>query len=92
METTGIVRKVDDLGRIVLPKELRTLMGIDERDPLEIFVEGSYIMLQKYEPSCIFCGGISKAQVFKGKNLCASCRTALQDGEVPAKDAANTTM
>jgi len=73
MKSTGIVRKVDDLGRIVLPKELRKVLNIEERDPLEIFVEGSFIMLQKYEPSCIFCGSPENIRAFKGKNVCAAC-------------------
>lgn len=73
MKSTGIVRKVDDLGRIVLPKELRKLLHIDERDPLEIFVDNGYIMLQKYEPTCIFCGDSNNVNGFKGKNVCKSC-------------------
>ena len=73
MKSTGIVRKVDDLGRIVLPKELRKLLHFEERDPLEIFVEGDYIMLQKYEPSCIFCGNAEKVSNYKGKNICDDC-------------------
>ena len=56
MKSTGIVRKVDELGRIVLPIELRRTMGIDVKDALEIYVEGDTIMLRKYEPSCVFCG------------------------------------
>ena len=55
MKSTGIVRKVDELGRIVLPIELRRTMGIDVKDALEIYVEGDTIMLRKYEPSCVFC-------------------------------------
>ena len=54
MKSTGIVRRVDDLGRIVLPRELRKVLEINERDELEIFVEGGRIILQKYQPSCIF--------------------------------------
>lgn len=50
MKSTGIVRKVDDLGRIVIPMELRRTLGIEERDPLEIFVDGSQIILKKYQP------------------------------------------
>ena len=73
MKSTGIVRKVDDLGRIVLPKELRMVLDIAERDPLEIFVEGHYIMLQKYQPSCIFCGNAKDTTVFKNKNVCKEC-------------------
>ena len=55
MKGTGIVRKVDELGRIVLPIELRRTLGINERDAIEIFVEGQRVILQKYEPSCVFC-------------------------------------
>jgi transcriptional pleiotropic regulator of transition state genes len=79
MKSTGIVRKVDDLGRIVLPKELRTVLNIAERDPLEIFVNGGYIMLQKYEPSCIFCGSADNVSSFKGKNVCKSCLAELKN-------------
>ena len=73
MKSTGIVRKVDDLGRIVLPKELRMVLDIAERDPLEIFVEGNFIMLQKYQPSCIFCGNAKDTTVFKNRNVCREC-------------------
>lgn len=73
MKSTGIVRKVDDLGRIVLPKELRKILDIEERDPLEIFVDGNFIMLQKYEPSCVFCGNADGIINYKGKNICSAC-------------------
>lgn len=73
MKSTGIVRKVDDLGRIVLPKELRKILGIEERDPLEIYVDGCQVILQKYEPSCIFCGSATGVENFKGKNICGQC-------------------
>lgn len=56
MKSTGIVRKVDELGRIVLPIELRRTLNINEKDSLEIFVDNDRIVLQKYEPACIFCG------------------------------------
>lgn len=78
MKSTGIVRKVDDLGRIVLPKELRKILDIEERDPLEIFVDGSYIMLQKYQPSCIFCGSADGVTNYKGKNICGVCMAELK--------------
>ena len=58
MKSTGIVRKVDDLGRVVLPIELRRTLDINERDSIEIFVDGNQIVLKKYSPSCIFCPGI----------------------------------
>ena len=64
MKSTGIVRKVDELGRIVLPVELRRTMDIAEKDPLEIYVDGNSIVLRKYRPSCIFCD--SKPQAKRG--------------------------
>ena len=78
MKSTGIVRKVDELGRIVLPIELRRTLEIEEKDALEIYVDGSSIVLRKYEPSCIFCGDARNVTSFRGKNLCASCLRELQ--------------
>ena len=74
MKSTGIVRKVDELGRIVLPKELRMTLNINEKDPLEIFVDDDRrIILKKYEPSCIFGNGINDITSFKGHNVCRDC-------------------
>ncbi len=73
MKSTGIVRKVDELGRIVLPIELRRTLDIAERDPLEIYVDGSSIILKKYLPACIFCGESRDVAHFKGKNVCPEC-------------------
>lgn len=73
MKATGIVRKIDDLGRIVLPIELRRTLGISDRDSLEIFVDHSNIVLKKYEPACIFCGSADDVTVYKDKNICESC-------------------
>lgn len=74
MKSTGIVRKVDELGRIVLPKELRITLNINEKDPLEIFVDDDgKIILKKYEPSCIFCNGMNDITSFKGHNVCREC-------------------
>jgi transcriptional pleiotropic regulator of transition state genes len=73
MKSTGIVRKVDELGRVVIPIELRRTMDIAERDALEIFVEGSHIILKKYEPACIFCGQAKDVINYKGKNICPKC-------------------
>ena len=69
MKSTGIVRKVDELGRIVLPIELRRTLDIAEKDSLEIYVDGNTIVLKKYEPSCIFCGNSKDVFVFKGRNI-----------------------
>lgn len=73
MKSTGIVRKVDELGRIVLPIELRRTLDIAERDSLEIFVDGSSIILKKYQPSCVFCDDATGVFTFKGKNVCPNC-------------------
>lgn len=73
MKSTGIVRKVDELGRIVLPIELRRTLGIDEKDALEIYVDGSSVILRKYEPSCVFCGDAGDVVSYKGKNICHNC-------------------
>lgn len=77
MKSTGIVRKVDELGRIVLPIELRRTLGISEKDYLEIFTDGDQVVLRKYEPSCVFCGSVEDVTVFKGKNICQKCRAEL---------------
>lgn len=73
MKTTGIVRRVDELGRIVLPIELRRTLDIAERDEVEIFVDGQTIILQKYATACIFCGSDQDVMSFRGKNLCKNC-------------------
>lgn len=78
MKSTGIVRKVDELGRIVLPIELRRTLHIDVRDTLEIYVEGGRIILEKYEPTCIFCGSATDLTDFKGKFVCKHCIESLQ--------------
>ena len=79
VKATGIVRKVDELGRIVLPIELRRTLDIAERDPLEIYVEGSAIVLKKFRPACVFCDSIRDVSVFKGKNLCGKCLRELRN-------------
>lgn len=73
MKATGIVRKVDELGRIVLPIELRRTLDIEIKDPIEIYVDGDYILLKKYEPACVFCGNAKNVSNVKGKNVCADC-------------------
>ena len=73
MKSTGIIRKVDDLGRIVLPIALRRTLDIAERDELEIFMENDRIILQKFEPACVFCGSDRGLVSYKGKNICQEC-------------------
>ena len=73
MKSTGIVRRVDDLGRVVLPMELRKVLDIEPRDALEIFMDGNSIILRKYEPQCAFCGESSDVMIFKSRNVCRCC-------------------
>lgn len=74
---TGIVRKIDDLGRIVLPAETRRLFNIHEGDQLSISVEGDNILIRKLEDTCTFCGTTKDVTSFKGKGLCARCRSQI---------------
>ena len=78
MKSTGIVRKVDELGRVVLPIELRRTLNIGEKDALEIYVDGESIILKKYEPACIFCSNAKDIVTYKGKNICSVCREELK--------------
>lgn len=73
MKATGIVRPLDCLGRIVIPKEIRKTFDLNEKDEIEIFVEDDMIMLKKYEPSCIFCGADENLISYKGKTICSKC-------------------
>lgn len=79
LKSTGIVRKVDELGRIVLPIEMRRTLDIAEKDALEIYVEGSSVILKKYKPSCIFCDATKDVSQFKGKNVCPKCLKELKN-------------
>ena len=78
MKATGIIRRVDELGRIVLPMELRNKFGILEKDPMEIYVDGNCIILKKHEPNCIFCGSTKKLIEYEGKLVCEKCISNLQ--------------
>ncbi len=79
MKSTGMVRKVDELGRIVLPIEIRRTLDIEEKDALEIYVEGNKIILSKHATSCVFCGGTKDVANYKGKNVCLSCVSELKN-------------
>ena len=78
MKSIGIVRKVDELGRVVIPIELRRTLGIELKDPLEIYIDGESIIFKKYEPACIFCGNARNMKNFKGKNVCTDCAAELK--------------
>jgi len=79
VKTIGIVRQVDELGRIVLPAELRRTMEIGEKELMEIFVEGEDIVLRKYRPACVFCNSSRDIALFRGKNICSACREKIAE-------------
>jgi len=78
MKSTGIVRKIDELGRIVLPIEIRNTMDIKNGDGLEIYVDENKIILKKYEPACVFCGNADNVTYYKGKLICIDCIETLK--------------
>ena len=82
MKSLGIVRKVDELGRIVLPIETRKKLEIAPKDGVEIFIEGDRIILKKYEPSCIFCGDASDIVTYNEKKICRRCLEALKKTDI----------
>jgi transcriptional pleiotropic regulator of transition state genes len=82
MKSTGVVRKIDELGRIVLPSELRKVFGIHEGDELEISVDGERVVLQKRHDVCIFCSSEGPSVDFKGRRVCGSCVGEIKRGNV----------
>lgn len=90
MKPTGIVRKVDELGRVVLPMELRRTMDIEIGTPMEIYTDGENIVIKKYQPGCFFCGDMDIAMHFADKPLCGECvrkiRAALKEANAPTCD------
>lgn len=79
MRFTGVIRPIDDLGRIVLPIELRKALHIEKKDLLEIFVDGSYIVLKKHQNSCILCGDINNLIEYKNQTICKTCIESLNN-------------
>ncbi len=77
MKSTGMVRPVDGLGRIVLPIELRRVLDIDKDSALEVYVDKDSIVLKKYQPACIFCGSAEDIEQYQGRNICRACREAI---------------
>ncbi|WP_435921856.1 AbrB/MazE/SpoVT family DNA-binding domain-containing protein [Paenibacillus sp. DYY-L-2] len=73
MKPAGVVRKVDQLGRIVLPKSLRKRYQMNEGDPVEILVQGDHIILERYRPKCVFCGSMEQVSDFKERFICGQC-------------------
>ncbi len=78
MKSTGILRSIDELGRIVLPKSMRQNLDISERDQLEIYTDGDRIILRKHQPSCIFCDRTEGVVFFNGKRVCEACLEELK--------------
>jgi len=78
MKSTGIVRRADSLNRVVIPKELCRVLGIEPGTPMEIFMDESRIILQKYEPGCVICGFCGDLVNYKGKNFCTECLGGLK--------------
>ncbi|MGK9253337.1 MULTISPECIES: AbrB/MazE/SpoVT family DNA-binding domain-containing protein [Paenibacillus] len=78
MKPAGVVRKVDQLGRIVLPKSLRKRYQMNEGDPVEILVQGDHIILERYRPRCVFCGSMEQVTDFKERYLCSECMGQMQ--------------
>ncbi len=78
LKSTGIVRKVDELGRVVIPIELRRVLDIAEKDPIEIFTDDNKIVLKKFETSCIFCGSVEKLESLEGRMVCPEYIKKLQ--------------
>lgn len=81
MKSTGVVRPVDNLGRIVLPIELRRLFDISKDDSLEIYVDDDCIILKKYAPACIFCGDAKDTVTYNGKIICKDCIDSLVEAK-----------
>ena len=88
MKSTGIIRKLDELGRVVIPIELRNKFNISEKDPIEIYVDGSNIILKKYEITCVFCGKTENLKEYKEKQICSGCLEKLNT--LSHKDKKNT--
>lgn len=73
MKSTGVIRRIDELGRLVVPKEIRNKLGIADGDPIEIYVEGEKIILKKHQIACAFCGSTDTLSEFKGHKICQKC-------------------
>ena len=79
MKSTGIIRRMDELGRVVIPIELRKNLGIAEKDPIEIYIDGTSVILKKYEPNCVFCNSTKDLTQYKDKLVCTKCISKLKD-------------
>lgn len=78
MKSTGMIRKIDDLGRIVIPMEIRNALDLEKHAAMEIFVEGDNIVLTRHTTSCLFCGEKETPYYFHGKMICRNCMNELK--------------
>lgn len=78
MKSTGITRQLDNLGRFVLPIEIRRVLDIKEKDSLEIFTDNGRVILQKYQPACVFCDEAGETVLFEEKRICRNCLKKLK--------------
>lgn len=80
MKSTGMVRPIDKMGRVVIPKEMRAMLNLkDNVDSMEIYMDGDMIIMKKYNPTCVFCNEISKGVKYAGYNVCSNCIEHLKD-------------
>ncbi|MDF2720745.1 MAG: hypothetical protein K0Q59_420 [Paenibacillus sp.] len=79
MRPAGVVRRVDQLGRIVLPKSLRKRYRMNEGDPIEILVAGDQILLERYRPKCVICGEMNGITAYKDKHVCTNCMREMSE-------------
>ena len=86
MKSTGIVRKLDELGRVVIPKEIRNKLDIEEKDPIEIYLDGTSIILKKFETGCIFCNNSKELVSFKDKLVCKKCLSKITSLDIEEED------
>ena len=86
MKATGVVRRIDDLGRVVIPKEIRNKLDIEEKDPIEIYLDGTSIILKKFETGCIFCNNAKELVSFKDKLVCKKCLSKINSMDIEEED------
>ena len=86
MKATGVVRRIDDLGRVVIPKEIRNKLDIEEKDPIEIYLDGTSIILKKFETGCIFCNNSKELVSFKDKLVCKKCLSKINSLYIEEED------
>lgn len=79
MKDTGVVRNIDPLGRLVIPKELRKMLGLGTNEPVQIYVEKNRICIEKYKKACLICGSTTDVFPIKDKNICLECANLIKE-------------